>query len=95
MHEQFPPEVVARRRRLIPILWDAKKIGKTALISYDTLYIDGTPVYMDWGDEENGVKLMVWNCNGLSTNNTENVDFVNRLLQNDVNILLESWTDDT
>ena len=47
MHEQFPPEVVARRRRLIPILWDAKKIGKTALISYDTLYIDGTPVYMD------------------------------------------------
>ena len=47
MHEQFPPEVVTGRRRLVPKLRDAKKNGKTAWISYDTLYIDGTHVKID------------------------------------------------
>ena len=59
IHEQFPSEVVAGRRRLVPKLRDAKKNGKTAWVSYDTLYIDGTPVKIDWGDDENGVKSVV------------------------------------
>lgn len=41
VHEQFPKEVVARRRQLIPKLKDAKKNGANAWISYDTLYING------------------------------------------------------
>ena len=49
---------------------------------------------MDWGDEGGGVKLMIWNCNGLSANKTENVDFMNKLLQNDITVLLESWADE-
>ena len=58
----------------------------------DILYSDDKSVKMGWGDEEDGVKLMIWNCNGLSTDKTEIVDFTNKLLQDDVNVLLESWT---
>ena len=59
---------------------------------YDILYSDDKSVMMYWGDEEDGVKFMIWNCNGLSTDKTEIVDFRNKLLQDDVNVLLESWT---
>ena len=41
VHEQFPREVVAKRRQLIPTMKEAKRNGKNAWISYDTLYIDG------------------------------------------------------
>lgn len=44
VHEQFPPEIVAQRRKLIPRLKAAKSEGKRAWISYTTLYIDGQPV---------------------------------------------------
>ena len=44
IHEQFPPEIVAKRRRLVPKLRDAKTEGKSAWISYDTLYVDGKPL---------------------------------------------------
>ena len=44
VHEQFPPEIVAKRKRLMPKLKEAKRDGKRAWISYDTLYIDGRPV---------------------------------------------------
>ena len=37
---------------------------------------------------------MIWNCNGLSAYKTENVGFMNKLLQNDVTVLLESWADE-
>ena len=42
--EQFPPEVVEKRRRLQPKLKEAKREGKRAWIAYDTLYIDGRAV---------------------------------------------------
>ena len=41
IHEQFPPEIVKKRRRLVPKLKAAQNEGHTAWISYDTLYIDG------------------------------------------------------
>lgn len=41
VHEQFPKEVVAKRRQLIPKMKEAKRSGKNAWIAYDTLYIDG------------------------------------------------------
>jgi hypothetical protein len=47
LHEQFPPEVVNKRRRLIPLLKKAKDEHKEAWISYDTLFIDGKPVKVD------------------------------------------------
>ena len=43
-HEQFPKEVVEKRRKLLPKLSAAKKAKKKAWFSYDTLYIDGKPV---------------------------------------------------
>ncbi|XP_052286605.1 uncharacterized protein LOC127882142 [Dreissena polymorpha] len=44
MHEQFPPEVLEKRRKLVPHMKDARKEGKRAWIAYDTLYVDGKPV---------------------------------------------------
>ena len=44
LHEQFPPEVIAKRRKLLPKMKDAKKDGKRAWLSYDSLYIDGKKV---------------------------------------------------
>lgn len=44
LHEQFPPEVAAKRRQLVPKLRQAKQEGKNAWIAYDTLYIDGKVV---------------------------------------------------
>lgn len=44
VNEQFPPEVQARRARLFPKVKAAKREGKRAWISYDTLYVDGKPV---------------------------------------------------
>ena len=43
---------------------------------------------------EDGIKVLVWNCNGLSSNKTEHKDFVSTLLKNDMCILSESWTDE-
>ena len=47
LQEQFPPEVVNKRRRLIPLLRKAKDEHKEAWISYDTLFIEGKPVKVD------------------------------------------------
>jgi hypothetical protein len=44
MHEQFPPEIAARRKALIPTLKAAQKQGRKSWIAYDTLYVDGLPV---------------------------------------------------
>jgi hypothetical protein len=44
LYEQFPPEIAARRRRLVPKLQEAIKANKKAWMVYDTLYIDGQPV---------------------------------------------------
>ena len=41
LHEQFPQEVIDKRRKLLPKMKDAQKDGKRAWISYDSLYIDG------------------------------------------------------
>ena len=42
--EQFPKEISDRRKELVPKMHQAKRDGKNAWISYDTLYIDGRPV---------------------------------------------------
>lgn len=47
IHEQFPPEIVAQRRKLMPRLRAAKSDGKRAWISYNRLFIDGQPVNTD------------------------------------------------
>lgn len=44
MHEQFPKEVNDKRRLLLPKLKEAKRAGKRAWLSYDTLYVDGKRV---------------------------------------------------
>ena len=44
VNEQFPPEVQAKRARLFPKVKAARRDGKRAWISYDTLFIDGKPV---------------------------------------------------
>lgn len=47
VREQFPKEVNDKRRQLLPRMKDAKRAGKRAWLSYDTLYIDGKPVKDD------------------------------------------------
>ena len=42
--EQFPPEVVEKRKRLIPKMKAARGQGSKAWIAYDTLFVDGKPV---------------------------------------------------
>ncbi|XP_052238593.1 uncharacterized protein LOC127849881 [Dreissena polymorpha] len=42
--EQFPQEVLQKRRQLVPQMKEARRQGKRAYLAYDTLYIDGTPV---------------------------------------------------
>ena len=39
--DQFPKEIQQRRRRLVPILKKAQSEGKTAVLVYDKLYING------------------------------------------------------
>ncbi|KAH3706569.1 hypothetical protein DPMN_065956 [Dreissena polymorpha] len=42
--EQFPSEVVFKRRKLLPNMKEARAKGKRSWIVYDTLYVDGRPV---------------------------------------------------
>lgn len=42
--EQFPKEVVDKRKALVPKMKEAKREGKKAWIAYDTLYVDGKAV---------------------------------------------------
>lgn len=42
--EQFPPDVVNKRKKLVKPMKEAREQGKKAWISYDTLYIEGKPV---------------------------------------------------
>ena len=49
VNEHFPPEIVAKRRRLLPHLKQAKAEKKNAWIAYDTLYIDGKSIKLDLG----------------------------------------------
>ena len=44
VYEQFPKEVGDKRRTLVPRMQAARRDGKRAWISYDTLYIDGKAV---------------------------------------------------
>jgi len=44
INEQFPKDVVEKRKALQPQLRRAREAGKRAWIRYDTLYIDGAPV---------------------------------------------------
>lgn len=41
MNDQFPAEIVKRRRLLFPIMKDAKKSNKRVRLTVDRLYIDG------------------------------------------------------
>lgn len=42
--EQFPPEIVSKRRKLVPKMKEARRQGKRSWIVYDTLYVDGLAV---------------------------------------------------
>ena len=44
VNEQFPKEIVDKRRRLVPKMKEARRQGKSSWISYDTLYIEGKAV---------------------------------------------------
>lgn len=46
MHDQYPPEVVAYRKKLVPFLKLAKDDGKDAYIKYNKLIVDGR-IYTD------------------------------------------------
>ncbi|CAG2199100.1 GLK [Mytilus edulis] len=45
VHEQFPAEVIQRRRELVPIMKDARQKGHVAHLRDDKLYIDNKRFY--------------------------------------------------
>ena len=47
IHEQFPQEIIAKRKKLVPKMKDAIKNGNKAWLVYDTLYVNGKPVKDD------------------------------------------------
>ncbi|KAH3868348.1 hypothetical protein DPMN_031491 [Dreissena polymorpha] len=42
--EQFPQDVIKKRRKLVPKMKEARRQGKRAYLVFDTLYIDGNAV---------------------------------------------------
>jgi hypothetical protein len=44
VYEQYPNDVVEKRRRLLPRMKAARDEGKRAWLSYDTLFIEGKAV---------------------------------------------------
>ena len=42
--EQFPPEIIEKRKQLITKMKEARRNNQAAWLSYDTLYINGKPV---------------------------------------------------
>lgn len=42
--EQFPQDVIQKRRKLVPQMKEARRQGKRAYLAYDTLYINGKAV---------------------------------------------------
>ncbi|KAH3810027.1 hypothetical protein DPMN_138409 [Dreissena polymorpha] len=42
--EQFPQEVIEKRRKLVPQMKEARRLGKRAYLAYDTLYIYETAI---------------------------------------------------
>ena len=52
MHDQYPPEVIVQRKKLIPIMLKARQDGNESYIKYNKMYVEGS--------------VGVWNCNGLT-----------------------------
>ncbi|XP_053402918.1 uncharacterized protein LOC128558106 [Mercenaria mercenaria] len=44
VNEQFPKDIVDKRKKLLLKMKEARREGNTSWISYDTLYINGNPV---------------------------------------------------
>ena len=91
VNEQFPREVVERRRRLVPRMNAARQDGHKAWITYDTLYIDGKPVKSQ-EFEQRKLNILSWNVHGLTDSKIDNDDFVKILVKNDIIFLYETWT---
>jgi len=89
--EQFPPEVAAKRRRIFKKVKEDRLAGRKAWVLYDTLFVDGKPG-RDAYDGPDGLRYLVWNCNGLSASKREDQNFISLFLQHDIIILTESWT---
>ena len=55
VNEQFPPEIEEKRKKLYPIMRQAKKDNKQAKLVRETLYIDGEE-YIPTSEPANGRK---------------------------------------
>ena len=58
VNEQFPQEVADKRRRLVQKMKEARQQGNSALLSFDTLYVDGR-VVCDQGLDGCDVKFVI------------------------------------
>ncbi|XP_053406312.1 adhesion G-protein coupled receptor V1-like [Mercenaria mercenaria] len=61
VHEQFPKSVVDKRKKLMPMVKEARRNGHSAWIAYDILYIDGK--------SQRGVANPLF-CKSVEKNNT-------------------------
>jgi hypothetical protein len=47
IHQQFPKPIEDKRRKLYPVLKDAKRQGKHAVLVRDKLFINGSQYFVD------------------------------------------------
>jgi exonuclease III len=91
--EQYPKEVVEKRRQLVPIMVQARKDGKEAYLRVDKLYINKQLYRGSCKDKsESVIKCLSWNVEGLTSDKKQTIDFVDFLCEYDIICLSESWT---
>jgi hypothetical protein len=69
IHQQFPKPIEDKRRKLYPVLKDAKRQGKNAVLVRDKLFINGSQYFVDDGTKILRLSVSVYRC--ISSRNDE------------------------
>ena len=67
IHQQFPKPIEDKRRKLYPVLKDAKRQGKHAVLVRDKLFINGSQYFVDDTDEATHVNRISYRDSLLTT----------------------------
>jgi hypothetical protein len=67
IHQQFPKPIEDKRRKLYPVLKDAKRQGKHAVLVRDKLFINGSQYFVDDTDEATHVNRINYHDSLLTT----------------------------
>ena len=89
VNDQFPPEVISRRRELIPKLIEERKKGNKATLVRDKLFVNNKFVELDSG-EGCDISIISWNVLGLSSC-LKDAEFLNFVSEHDLIFCSETW----